>query len=503
MISRSKENFKVKSMYNSAEEDAPTLLNKEGMVSIAENVESLTKGGGQTSVSIRGWWRGGLRWGRNRLGPVSDIRDYEVVISRNVDGGTATRTTNQISPNALEETVRIVEHAARNAAKRRVVASMEVPLPEYSTPVTEIWSEVTAAMTAGERVRAWQTLAPQFKEKDITSSGSLEMRCHEAMTFRFGKASDDPNDVSDDGGNHEDNSDSDSSDSSTTRDYARYTQSRCSITALHSSGNASGWAGLSSFDWSAVNGEALAQRALDRCVRSVNPVDIEPGRYTTILEPDAAALFTGLIVSSLDRERAERGASIFAHQPDNQLRLWRTSLGRKIVDDRITIGHDPMDPMLGIVPSKGLKPVVWIDRGTLVNLAYNDRYARTVLGETEPNLPRSAYRMEGGSSSIEDMIASTERGILVSRFSNVLVLNSAQLLVNGQTIHGLWLIEGGRITQAVSNMRFTETPLNVLNNVEDIGASVPVLSSAQSVNPIIVPSLKVKDFAFTATTNLI
>ncbi len=137
-------------------------------------------------------------------------------------------------------------------------------------------------------------------------------------------------------------------------------------------------------------------------------------------------------------------------------------------------------------------------------LTYDRDYALQALNDNFAALPRFSYRMSGGSTPIEEMIQTTQRGLLVTRFSNLRVLDAQSLLSTGVTRDGLWLIERGKITKAVKNMRITESPLFALNTIEQLGPPVPTFrpvrhSFTMGQTPAIVPPLKINDFSFTAT----
>ena len=108
--------------------------------------------------------------------------------------------------------------------------------------------------------------------------------------------------------------------------------------------------------------------------------------------------------------------------------------------------------------------------------------------------------MSGGNTPVEEMIRTTKRGLLVTRFSNISTLDPASLLATGLTRDGLWLIENGKITKPVKNFRFTESPLFVLNSIEQLGEPVPVFSPSF---PAVVPPLKVRDFSFTSLVDAV
>jgi predicted Zn-dependent protease len=116
--------------------------------------------------------------------------------------------------------------------------------------------------------------------------------------------------------------------------------------------------------------------------------------------------------------------------------------------------------------------------------------------------------MSGGETSVDEMIRGTKRGLLVTRLSNIRVLDEMSLLATGLTRDGLWLIENGKVSKAVKNFRFTESPLFVLNSVEELGVPVPVFRPgegewAPSPTPAVVPPLKARDFSFTSTIDAI
>ncbi|MBX6331753.1 MAG: TldD/PmbA family protein, partial [Gemmatimonadaceae bacterium] len=290
--------------------------------------------------------------------------------------------------------------------------------------------------------------------------------------------------------------------------YTQWTQAQCSMTVRDQTGSASGWAGLSSYDWRTIDAKVLAERALEKALAARNPVTLEPGRYTVILEPQAVADLLEILVRAMWRLTPENGdPSPWRLARDEVLQLWRTKLGLKVVDERVTISHDPADPELGILPEPGMPPVTWIDHGVLTALSYDREYALAKLNRNEPVRGMVGYRMSGGDTSVEEMIRTTKRGLLVTRFSNVRPLYRESLLSTGLTRDGLWLVENGQITKAVKNFRFTESPLFVLNSLEQLGPPVrvfrPTKQPGGTLTPAIVPPLKARDFSFTSTSDAI
>ena len=135
----------------------------------------------------------------------------------------------------------------------------------------------------------------------------------------------------------------------------------------------------------------------------------------------------------------------------------------------------------------------------LRQLSYDRGYANQQLNKPDPLHNSQAYRMSGGNTSIEEMIARTERGLLVTRLTNVRLVDQNSLLCTGTTSDGVWLIERGEITRPVKNFRFRESPLFAFNSLEALGEPVRVLQWM----PTIVPPALVHDFSMTSLADAV
>jgi predicted Zn-dependent protease len=455
--------------------DSQRMLLREECERIAQGVRSFARGGGGTDVKVASWWHGELRWARNRVSLAGDRRNGGVSVRRVLRGAGGEANTNQLDDISLEATVRAAERAAR--LNITYPQDFQLPAPPFEYPRTAIWSDATYDQTAPARGEAARALIDPAESARMLSAGYLQVSGATVSHFpATGPAL-----------------------------YAATTMAQCSMTVRDPRGTGSGWAGLSSYDLARIDAPALARRALEKCLASRNPVAVEPGRYTVILEPQAVHDLVGTMVTALGRQAPELNAAgpFFAGR-DDALDLNRSKLGLKVVDERISIGHDPSDPALGIVPfdlsDEPYRKVTWIDRGVLTELSDPRGYALHTRNDNLGYPNSGAYRMSGGTASIDEMIRSTKRGLLVTRFSNVGVLDENSLLMSGFTRDGLWLIENGQITKAVKNFRFTESPLFVLNSIEQLGEPVPVFSPGA---PAVVPPLKARDFSFTSLADAI
>ncbi|HEU6449803.1 MAG TPA: metallopeptidase TldD-related protein [Gemmatimonadaceae bacterium] len=467
------------------------ILSREECERIVQRVLRFAKGGGETRVRILSWWNGELRWARNRVSLASDRRDIRMEVWRTVGVGRGNVSTNQLDDASLEATVRAAERAAVFSPQILRSPPGMPAAPHAERPATQIWSDSTYAVTPEARREVGRALVAPAEAKGMLSAGYLEMRAGSLISVSSERlaASDAPWDIP----------------------YARWTQAQCSMTVRDARGTGSGWAGLSGHDWAKIDSATLAARALEKCEASRNPVALEPGRYTVILEPQAVAELLEVVARSMYREIPEGdGSGPWALAQDDALKLWRTKLGIKVIDERITISHDPADPELGILPQPWMQPVTWFEKGVLTSLVYQRDYALEKLNVNAALRGMTGYRMTGGTTSIDEMIATTRRGLLVTRFSNVHTLDGDTLLATGLTRDGLWLIENGKISKAVKNFRFTESPLFVLNAIEQLGVPVPVFRPVKNpyeqdnpLTPAIVPPLKARDFSFTSTIDAI
>jgi predicted Zn-dependent protease len=280
--------------------------------------------------------------------------------------------------------------------------------------------------------------------------------------------------------------------------YRRSTSSNYSLTVRSTDGTGSGWAAADHPDWSQMDARRVAQRAVDKAKASRNPVAIEPGRYTVILEPQAVGDLVQLIGNYGDARSADEGRSPFVKQGGGN------KVGEKIVDERVTIFSDPADPQLLGTPFDGegfpLARQTFIEKGVLKQLGYSRFWAKK-QGKTSTGNP-STFKMEGGTQSIEELIAGTTRGVLVTRLWYLREVDPRTILYTGLTRDGTFLVENGKITKSLRNFRFNESPLFLLNNIEAIGRAERLAGTEQG-GDVVMPAIRAKDFNFTSLSEAV
>ncbi|MDQ6830902.1 MAG: TldD/PmbA family protein, partial [Gemmatimonadota bacterium] len=281
--------------------------------------------------------------------------------------------------------------------------------------------------------------------------------------------------------------------------YHRNTSANYTLTVRTNDGTGSGWAGADNQDWSKLDVRAISGRAIEKAKTSRNSSAIEPGRYTVILEPQAVGDLVQLLLGYIDARSADEGRSPFVKPGGGN------KVGEKVIDERLTIFSDPRDPQLLGQPYSGdglpLGRQVWFENGVLKQLSYT-RYWAAKQKKAPTGLASTIKMVGAGATSVEAMIASTPRGVLVTRLWYLRAVDPRTILFTGLTRDGTFLIENGKITKAIRNFRFNESPLFMLNNLEAVAEPVR-LAGTEAGGDVAMPAVKVRDFNFTSLSEAV
>ena len=280
------------------------------------------------------------------------------------------------------------------------------------------------------------------------------------------------------------------------RRYFQSSQADFSLTARSADGTGSGYYSGDHFDLARLDAKHIAEEAVGKAVRSQQPKAIEPGAYPVILEPQAVSDLAGFLTNALDARNADEGRSAFSAKDG------KTRLGEALFSDKINIYSDPMHPEMPAVPStnEGIPAsrVSLIKAGVLDSLVYNRYWAQQK--KVMPTAGPVNYIFESTQKpmSLEEMIAATPRGLLISRFWYVRLVDPRTIVLTGLTRDGLWWIEKGRISHPVRNLRFNQSVLAMLApwNVQGVG-------TPRRLAPWLVPALKLDSFTFTSISDAI
>src|SRR5829696_1924693 len=283
--------------------------------------------------------------------------------------------------------------------------------------------------------------------------------------------------------------------------YYHYAEAGMILTCRTPDGRGSGWAGITGVkDLSLIDPVRISEIAADKAVKSQKPRALEPGRYTVILESRPAARFLSLMTGIFNARAVETGPRSYLTGDEKGT----SKVGQKVFSDLITIKSDIGNPILRQTPilpdGTPAKPVTWVEKGVLKNLYYDQQYAARVNKPVTPATVNMSLVLEGSDQSVEQMIKSTRRGLLVSFFWYIRAVNQPTLLNTGMTRDGLFLIENGEIVAPVQNFRWNESPAVSFNNITGLGPSIPMHTGEAYDNPgtALVPAMRLEDFTMTS-----
>ena len=470
------------------------ILSRGECEALFTRILSLTMGGGDTIVRIRSTWTSNIRWARNRPTTISDTVDRLVTITRAQPGRFVTIALDRLDDATLKAAVQVLEQRLAEVQPAPDGGADLLPKQDYLPAAT--WSEATYTMALQRLSDAARLSVDPVVDAKLDAAGYAALGATARAVFN-------------------------------TRGlnaYATATGAMYSETVRNEEGTASGWAGCTHMDWAKLDPTTLSKTALERCLTSANPTAVEPGRYTAILDPDIVGRMFSFAVEEMDREKAETGKTVYtlASSQGNQRGI--SKIGHAVFDSAITITSDPGDPECGYMPfdpdGAPYTKTTWVENGVLKALAYDRAYAKEYLGSETPLLNPQAFRVTGGETSLDVMIASTERGIYVTHSTGLYIDDQERLTLTCVTRDGLWLIEQGKLTRPIKNLWINESPMVAFNQIVQLGPAVRTYGAvrqgwggvlrdlpSRALNdghtPIVAPLLKVKDFNFTRLSDAI
>jgi predicted Zn-dependent protease len=398
------------------------------------------------------------------------------------DGKTARATTNRFDDEGLKRAVQ----SAESIAKVQEPDPDFLPMAEASegkgTAGPSRWSDQTAAITPGDRADGvGKIVAIAKKNKLVTAGIYSSAQTAEAVINSNGLSV-----------------------------YHRQTSAEVSITMLADS--SSGWQKANSPDVRNVDPMRLAESAAQKARDSRSPQELPPGKYTVILEPAAVLDLVGFMFWDFG------GQAIL-----DQRSFLNNRIGTKLFGENITIVDDVADPLQSNAPFDGegvhRQRVSLVEKGVIRNIVYarstaakmrKSEYKDKVgeirvtghgfplpneMGEAPTNI---VFVTPGNEQTVEQMIAGTERGILITRLWYIREVDPYEKILTGMTRDGTFLLEGGKVKHGLLNFRFNQSLIEMLNSVESIGKAVR--ASGEEAFDMVVPAMKIRGFNFTEVT---
>lgn len=438
-------------------DEAQTLLKKVLGYSKADECEA----------SINASEGGNIRYAKNAISTAGDISTLGLAVSSTFGKKTGTATINEFDDASLKKVVQRSEELAQLAPENPEYMPLLGP-QEFKESITYV--PATAAMTPDTRAEAVAKSIKVSEDAKLEAAGYIENSTNFVAIMN----------------------------SKGLFCYNLNTDVIFSITMRNAEGTGSGYAARGYNDVGKLDTYAATKIAATKAAGSVGAKAIEPGKYTVILEPVAAAYMLENMFRGFDARSADEGRS-FMSKPGGGNRL-----GDQLMDEKVTIYSDPFNPELPAATwSREGYPqekITWVDKGKVTNLNYS-RYWAGKKGVKPVPFPNN-YIMEGGTASLEDLIKSTEKGILVSRLWYIRSVDPQTLLLTGLTRDGTFYIENGEIKFPIKNFRFNESPVIMLNNVEALGKTERSIS-VESYRSYLVPPMKVRDFTFTSSSDAV
>jgi PmbA protein len=456
------------------------MLTQEQAAAIFDRIRKLSTAG-EVEASFSGGSSSLTRFANNVIHQNMTEENSSVSIRVAIDGRTARATTNRLDDESLKRAIT----AAESLAKVQEPDPDLLPMPPNGGSATTIPSRhfaSTAALTPQDRAQGVEAIVGIAKKHKLTTAGIYSSAENfEGIFNSCGLA-----------------------------DWHTQTLAEISITMLGK--DSSGWQKLNSPDVTNLNPQALAETAARKAADSVNPLDLAPGKYTVILEPAAVLDIVGFMFWDFG------GLSLL-----DQRSFLNDRVGTKIFGENINIWDDAAHPLQAGIPfdgegmrrqrvqlvANGVVRQLVHARATAAKIATSDIAAKagpvlaTGHGFSLPNemgeMPCNiVFADPANPQTVEQMIASTERGVLVTRLWYIREVEPFEKRMTGMTRDGTFLVEDGKIQRGLRNFRFNESLLHMLSNVESM--SLAARACGEESFDMVVPAMKVRDFNFTETT---
>lgn len=438
----------------------------------------------ETEVLIGGGQSALTRFANNTIHQNMAEENYVVSVRTVFGGRTARSTTNRFDEESLKRAVRASE----------ALAKVQEPDPDL-LPVADA-SEFASGPEVGRAFFETASLSPQDRSVAVGKIVSVAKK-YNLTTAGIFSSSESVEAVINSRGL-----------------FAYYTQTSSEISITMLSGSSSGWQKANSPDVRNLDPVHLAEIAAQKALDSRNPRELPPGKYTVILEPAAVLDLVGFMFWDWG------GLAVL-----DQRSFLNNRIGMKLFGENIKIVDDVYHPLQSGAPFDGegvrRQRVPLVESGVVNNLVHaratanriaKSPYAEKVglikptghgfpvpneMGEAPMNVVISGS--DGTRTTpIADMIANTDRGILVTRLWYIREVEPYEKILTGMTRDGTFLIEDGKVKSGVRNFRLNESMIHMLNKVEAV--SEPVRASGEESFDMVVPAMKIRDFNFTEVT---
>ncbi|HST91089.1 MAG TPA: TldD/PmbA family protein [Brevundimonas sp.] len=440
-----------------------TIMTRDEAKAILDKVIALSTAD-ECTAQLGGSKEGNIRFALNNVSTSGVVSNANLAVTSSFGRRVGTATINEFDDAALARVVRRAEDTARLAPESPEF--MPAVGPQTYRP-TETFSQATADMTPAQRAQIAKASIDPCKAANLIAAGFLE----DGQSFiAFANSK----------GNF---------------GYQRATNMDYTCTVRTADGRGSGWVARDLTDASRFNPADEIQIAMRKASASSEAQALEPGKYTVVLEPAAAAGLISFMFNFFDARAADEGRSFLSKAGGGN------KVGEQVFDPRVTVVTDPWNPEAPAMPWDGAglprERRALIQDGKIASLNYGRFWAQ------KQGVPATAQPgnliMSGGTKSTSDLVRETERGILVTRTWYIRMVDPQTVLLTGLTRDGTFYIENGQIKHPLKNFRFNESPVIMLNNIDELGRSVRVGDGAL----MMIPPMRVRDFTFTSLSDAV
>jgi predicted Zn-dependent protease len=443
------------------------LLNQEQAKRICDRVIGFSKAD-ECVVSIQGSRVGNIRFARSSVSTAGMNEDMQLTVTVAFGKRQGTAEVNEFDDKSLEKAVRRAEDVARLAPEN----------PEFMPALGK--QEFRPSPTFN---RATAAIDPDFRA-EVAAHSILEGRKQKLVTAGFFTDSTSFQTIATSNGLF---------------GHQEFTDLSYTCTARTEDGRGSGWVTRSAVDAARFDAREAASVAIAKAVASVDARALEPGRYTVILEPAATSEIVGRMFGAFGARQADEGRSFLAKKGGGN------RLGEKLFDEQVNVWSDPWDADVPVAPWNGGSMLAREKRhiikdGRVAALDYS-RYWAQKQG-VKPSGRAGNMIMAGGTRSLEELIASTRKGVVVTRTWYIRMVDPQSLLLTGLTRDGTFYVENGKIKHPIKNFRFNESPVSMLNNIDELGR--PTVIGGDEVSfQMKLPAMKIRDFNFTSLSDAV
>ena len=444
------------------------ILSEQEAKAILEKVVKLSKAD-ECSAQLTGSVTGNIRYALNSVSTSGTVDDLQLGVQVAFGKRVGTATINEFDDVSLQKVVQRAEELARLAPEN---PEFLPAIDKQTYKPSDTFGAKTAAVTPEQRAEVAAACIEPCKKDKLVAAGFLT-DTQSFVAFANSK------------GNF---------------GYQRATGFNYTCTVRTEDGRGSGWVGRNLGNASEFKAGSDIRTAMRKASESAEAKALEPGKYTVILEPAASAGLISFMMFGFDARQADEGRSFLSRKGGGN------KLGEKLFDERVSIHADPWDKDAAVVPfdaqNDGLprERVDIINKGKVEYLQYS-RYWAEQKKKRAQGQPGNLI-MLGGDKSTMDLVKSTKKGILVTRTWYIRMVDPQTVLLTGLTRDGTFYVEDGEIKYPIKNFRFNESPVIMLNNIEELGKPVRV-GDDESPFVMMIPPMKIRDFTFSSLSDAV